>query len=32
MHNRWHPDLAPVATVAPGEEMTLETATASTAS
>jgi formamidase len=25
MHNRWHPDLEPVATVAPGEELTLET-------
>lgn len=23
-HNRWHPDLEPVATVAPGEEVTLE--------
>lgn len=23
-HNRWHPDLDPVATVAPGEEVTLE--------
>jgi formamidase len=25
MHNRWHPDLEPVATVAPGEALTLET-------
>jgi len=25
MHNRWHPDLEPVVTVAPGEELTLET-------
>lgn len=25
MHNRWHPDLEPVAAVAPGEELTLET-------
>lgn len=25
MHNRWHPDLEPVATVAPGEEVRLET-------
>jgi formamidase len=25
MHNRWHPDLEPVAVVAPGEELTLET-------
>jgi formamidase len=25
MHNRWHPDLEPVAAVAPGETMTLET-------
>jgi formamidase len=25
MHNRWHPDLEPVATVKPGEELTLET-------
>jgi formamidase len=24
-HNRWHPDLEPVATVRPGEEVTLET-------
>jgi len=24
-HNRWHPDLDPVASVAPGEEITLET-------
>ena len=24
-HNRWHPDLEPVATVAPGEELTLDT-------
>jgi formamidase len=24
-HNRWHPDLEPVATVAPGQEVTLET-------
>ena len=24
-HNRWHPDLEPVASVAPGEEVTLET-------
>lgn len=24
MHNRWHPDLEPVAAVAPGEELTLE--------
>jgi len=24
-HNRWHPDLEPVATVQPGEEITLET-------
>lgn len=26
MHNRWHPDIAPVAEVAPGEEIRLETA------
>ena len=26
MHNRWHPDLEPVAEVAPGEEIRLETA------
>ena len=25
MHNRWHPDLEPVATVVPGEALTLET-------
>ena len=25
MHNRWHPELEPVASVAPGEELTLET-------
>jgi formamidase len=25
MHNRWHPDIAPVAEVAPGEEIRLET-------
>jgi formamidase len=25
MHNRWHPDLEPVATVAPGEALRLET-------
>jgi len=25
MHNRWHPDLEPVAAVAPGDELTLET-------
>ena len=25
MHNRWHPDLEPVATIAPGEELRLET-------
>jgi len=25
MHNRWHPDLEPVAEVAPGEELRLET-------
>jgi formamidase len=25
VHNRWHPDLEPVATVRPGEELTLET-------
>jgi formamidase len=25
MHNRWHPDIEPVATVAPGEELRLET-------
>ena len=25
MHNRWHPELEPVATVAPGQELTLET-------
>lgn len=25
MHNRWHPDLEPVAAVAPGEELRLET-------
>jgi formamidase len=25
MHNRWHPDLPPVITVEPGEELTLET-------
>jgi formamidase len=24
-HNRWHPDLEPIASVAPGEEITLET-------
>jgi len=24
-HNRWHPDIAPVIEVAPGEEVTLET-------
>ena len=24
-HNRWHPDLEPVVTVRPGEEITLET-------
>ncbi len=24
-HNRWHPDLAPVATVRPGDEITVET-------
>jgi formamidase len=24
MHNRWHPDIAPAVTVAPGEELTLE--------
>jgi len=24
-HNRWHPDLEPVASVAPGEELTLDT-------
>jgi formamidase len=24
-HNRWHPDIPPVATVGPGEELTLET-------
>jgi formamidase len=24
-HNRWHPGIAPIATVAPGEEITLET-------
>ena len=24
-HNRWHPDLEPVATVRPGDEITLET-------
>ena len=24
MHNRWHPDIAPVVTVAPGEALTLE--------
>ncbi|HEV3376798.1 MAG TPA: acetamidase/formamidase family protein, partial [Thermoleophilaceae bacterium] len=23
-HNRWHPDLAPVASVEPGEEVTFE--------
>jgi formamidase len=26
MHNRWYPDLAPIAEVAPGEEIRLETA------
>jgi formamidase len=26
MHNRWHPDLEPIAEVAPGEEIRLETA------
>ncbi len=25
MHNRWHPDITPVVTVAPGEALTLET-------
>jgi formamidase len=25
VHNRWHPELEPVATVAPGQELTLET-------
>jgi formamidase len=25
MHNRWHPDLEPVVSVAPGQELTLET-------
>jgi formamidase len=25
VHNRWHPELEPVATVAPGDEVTLET-------
>ena len=25
MHNRWHPELEPVATVTPGQELTLET-------
>jgi formamidase len=25
MHNRWHPDLEPVATITPGEELRLET-------
>jgi formamidase len=25
VHNRWHPDLEPIARVAPGEEITLET-------
>jgi formamidase len=25
MHNRWHPDLAPIAEIAPGEELRLET-------
>ena len=25
MHNRWHPDIAPVVTVEPGEELTLDT-------
>jgi formamidase len=25
MHNRWHPDLEPIATVAPGDELRLET-------
>jgi formamidase len=24
MHNRWHPDIAPVVTVAPGDELTLD--------
>ena len=24
-HNRWHPDLEPIATVRPDEEITLET-------
>ncbi len=24
-HNRWHPDLEPVASVRPGDEITLET-------
>ena len=26
MHNRWHPDLEPIAEIAPGEEIRLETA------
>ena len=26
MHNRWHPDLEPIAEVAPGEELRLEAA------
>jgi len=25
MHNRWHPDIPPVAEVAPGDEIRLET-------
>ena len=25
MHNRWHPDLEPVAAIAPGDEIRLET-------
>ena len=29
MHNRWHPDIAPVVEVAPGEELTLESRTGS---
>ena len=24
-HNRWHPEIAPIARVAPGDEITLET-------
>ena len=30
-HNRWHPDIAPVATCDPGDEVVLDTRTPSTA-